>query len=145
LIDDHARLTNAACGKIGASMFSVPFIQSLTRFGIVGILAGLTQSSIFYALAKYTSLSGFVANTLAFIFALVISYFGQSRWTFADRTKRSIPRFLTIALASFTISSGGAWIVVDRWRFSPIWMVPIILIVIPATSFVLMRVWAFTR
>jgi putative flippase GtrA len=126
-------------------MFSVPFTQSLVRFGIVGILAGLTQAGIFYVLAKDTSLSGFVANTLAFFFALIISYFGQSRWTFADRTNRSIPRFLTIALASFIIGSGGAWIVVDRWRFSPIWVVPIILILIPATSFILMRAWAFTR
>ena len=138
-------MTKATRYNIGAFMFSAPLIQSLMRFGIVGILAGLTQATIFYVLARYTSLSGFVANTLAFFFALIISYFGQSRWTFADRTNRSIPRFFTIALASFIIGSGGAWIVVDRLGFSPVWVVPIILIAIPAASFVLMRAWAFTR
>lgn len=138
-------LIRTTCYKVRMTMPSAPIIKSLVRFGIVGILAGLTQATLFFVLEKYTGLSGLVANAFAFVFALLISYFGQSRWTFADRENRSIPRFITIGLVSLVVGSGGAWIIVDRWRFSPIWMLPVILFIIPAASFLLMRAWAFTR
>jgi putative flippase GtrA len=103
------------------------------------------QSAIFYIAVSQADLSGFVANTLGFAISLLISYFGQSRWTFADRKRRSVPRFLVVALTSFGIGSGGAWLIVDRLLFPPAVMVPIILIAIPSSSFVLMRSWAFKR
>lgn len=120
-------------------------IHSLFRFGIVGVAAVLAQALLFMLLVAHAGLSGFIANTLAFLASLLISYFGQSRWTFGDRTKRSVSRFLALVIVSFTLGSGGAWAVVDLWGRSPYWMLPVILIVIPLSSFFLMRGWIFTH
>lgn len=131
--------------KIQLPAATLHVLRSLLRFGIVGVGAVLVQAFLFLFLAKYLELSGFVANTLAFAVSLVISYFGQSRWTFSDRKERSVARFLTLAAVSFVLGSGGAWLVVDRWGYSAYWMFPAILILIPLASFLLMRGWVFTH
>jgi putative flippase GtrA len=119
-------------------------VLSLTRFGVVGAAAALVQATLFWLIMKNVAISGFSANTLAFAASLVVSYFGQSRWTFGDRPNRSILRFVMLALLSFAIGSAAAWLIVDRGGYSPNWMLPVILIVIPLTSFVVMRSFVFT-
>ena len=119
--------------------------QNLARFGVVGVIAVSMQAFLFLALAGYAGVSGFVANTVAYVVSLSISYFGQSRWTFSDRKKRSIWKFLILVFVLLMIGSVGSWLVCDLWGLSSAWMLPIILLVIPATSFVMMDRWVFTH
>src|ERR1044072_8888874 len=114
------------------------FLSALVRFGIVGTCAVLTQAIIFFVLANYAGFSGVGANTIGCAASLIISYLGQSRWTFSDRKDRSIPRFLVIAIVSFILSSGSGWVAVDWVKISPFWVLPIILLLIPFTSFLMM-------
>ncbi len=118
--------------------------ESIIKFGIVGLLAVVTQACSFVALTYYCGLSGFAASFWALIVSLMISYYGQSRWTFSDRKKRSIFKFSIIAMMSFVLNTGAGLLIVDWWQLSPIWVVPIILSV-PFFSFLTMRGWAFTK
>jgi putative flippase GtrA len=118
-------------------------LESVFLFGVVGAGAVLMQALIFFFLAQYAGLSGFAANTVGFAVSLVISYWGQSRLTFSDRKYRSVSRFLIIAVVSFVIGSGSGWLIVDVAHRSPLWVLPIILLAIPAASFFMMRGWAF--
>jgi putative flippase GtrA len=118
-------------------------LESVFLFGVVGISAVLSQAVVFFLLAQYVGLSGFWANTVGFAASLVISYWGQSRLTFSDRKYRSVSWFMIIAVISFVIGSGSGWLIVDVAHFSPVWVLPIILLVIPGTSFLMMRRWAF--
>jgi putative flippase GtrA len=118
-------------------------LGSLIRFGVVGTVSISSQASLFFFLANYAGFSGFTANAIGYAVSLLISYYGQSQWTFSDQKDRSILRFLAIAILSFILGSGGALLIVDWARASPLWVLPIILLVIPGMSFLMMRHWAF--
>lgn len=117
--------------------------QNFIRFGIVGVAAVLSQALVFMILTHNAQLSGFIANTVGAAVSFLVSYVGQSRWTFSDREEKSVPRFAFIALATLSIGNGSAWLIVDRAHASPYWVLPIILLVVPTLSFLLMRSWAF--
>ena len=119
--------------------------RSLARFGMVGVIAVSVQAFLFVVLAGYVGVSGFAANTVAYAVSLLISYFGQSCWTFSDRKKRSISKFLILVFVLLMLGSVGSWVVCDLWGLSSAWMLPIILLVIPGTSFVMMDKWVFTH
>jgi putative flippase GtrA len=117
--------------------------QNLFRFAVVGTIAVLVQACLFVVLTNNAHFSGLLENTLGYGVSLVVSYVGQSRWTFSDRNERSKFRLLFIAAVSLIIGSGGARLIVDWAQASPLWELPIILIIIPVCSFLMMRAWAF--
>ena len=114
------------------------------RFGVVGLIAAASQASLLVILNR-GGLSGFAANLVGWAVSVGVSYFGQSRWTFRDRERRSVLRFLAIAIMAFSVSSGGAWLIIDRAHASPLFVLPIILFVVPGLSFCLMWAWAFKK
>ena len=119
------------------------FLVKLFKYGLVGVLTVLTQAGIYLLLADYWRFSGLFSYSVAVVASLVVAYFGQSRWAFADRKSRSVLRCSIVAMASICIGSGSTWLIVDWGKLSPLWALPVMVVFIPFMSFLMLRVWAF--
>jgi putative flippase GtrA len=117
----------------------------VARFGIVGLATSATQAVAFLFLVNILGAPGSFSNVLAYFASLMVSYFGQSRWTFADRERRSLAKYGLAVIANLVLGSGLAWLIVDKGRFSSYWMLPVILIVLPATSYLMLGRLVFTH
>ena len=113
------------------------------KYGVIGILTVAVQAGIFILLAQHFRLSGLVSYVVAVITSLVVAYFGQSRWTFAARKSRSVVKYGVVVLISFALGSIGTWAIVDWARLSPFLALPLMVLVIPFLSFLMMRAWVF--
>jgi len=118
-------------------------LTSLFKYALVGMLTVATQASIFIFLASAVKLSGLVSYTLAVAASLMVAYFAQSRWTFADRKSRSPIKYLAVFIWSFCVGSTSTWIIVDWAKLSPFWALPVMVVVIPFMSFLMLRAWVF--
>ncbi len=121
------------------------FVQVI-KFGGVGVLATLVH--VFTALAARSLLHVEVqqANLIGFALAFVVSYTGHARVTFNApmRSGQQIYRFALVALTGFAASSATVWAVTGPMGLSfPVAMAAVAVIV-PAISFVAMRMWVFT-
>jgi putative flippase GtrA len=84
-----------------------------------------------------------MANAAGSVIALVISYLGQSRWTFSDRQDQSLTKFLCVAVITLLVGSACTWLIVDWAGKPPAWAVPVLLVVIPLISYLMISFWAF--
>jgi putative flippase GtrA len=119
-------------------------ILRLMRFGIVGLTAGLIHSGLFLLLVNKFGFPGWLGNITAFSIAFVVSYVGQSRWTFgAEHTSRRLVCYLATQLAALALNTGIATLIVDVAHLPAILFLPFPIVVIPVMTFVLMRLWVF--
>ena len=128
-------------------MRAVPeLLRTLFRFGIVGITAAGVHAGIFLALVEMFNWSGLAANIAGFALAFVVSYLGQSRFTFGIAgPPGAVLRFLATALTGLVLNAASAWLIVDILERSPYWVLPFLLVIVPAITFLMMRFWVFPR
>ena len=74
-------------------------MNQAARFGAVGLLATAVHVIVAILLVEVTGLRVFWANIAAFAAAVIVSYAGNHRWTFAcdGAHARYFPRFIAIA------------------------------------------------
>lgn len=119
-------------------------IAHLAKFGGVGLFATAAHIGVAFAFSVLGA-APLVANFAGFCAAVLISYFGHGRLTFAVDLNHADhgPRFLVTALISLLASSGITWLFTVHWR-APFWLtLGIIGLLIPAFNYVLMRLWVF--
>jgi putative flippase GtrA len=121
----------------------IELVQSFIKYGLVGILTVATQAAIFLLLANVLRLKGLLSYAIAVAISLIVAYFGQSRWTFADRKSRSVVKYLLVVVLCFCVGSLSTWLIVDWGRLSPFWALPVMVFFIPTMSFLMLRAWAF--
>jgi putative flippase GtrA len=123
-------------------------IGQLVRYGISGVGVTLIFTAVYEAVLRFSTSGPQIANTLAFMVAVVIGYIIHSRWSFRDHGSRDAParsttRFLIINLIGFALNSFWVWLIATRLGFSPrLPLVPIVTIT-PWLSFWLNRRWTF--
>ncbi len=116
----------------------------IARFGIVGLSAAAVHSGLFMLLVSYAGFSGAGATPIAFGCAFVVSYLGQSRWTFGvGHSHAQLVRYAITQLIGLGLNTIAAHFIVDIFGLKPVFCVPFIVFVVPAVTFVLMRVWVF--
>ena len=121
----------------------VELARSFIKYGLVGVLTVATQATLFLLLANGLRLQGLLSYAIAVGVSLLVAYFGQSRWTFAERKSRSVSKYLAVVVISFCVGSASTWLIVDWARLSPLWALPVMVLFIPVMSFVMLRSWAF--
>ena len=55
------------------------------KFLSVGLFATFVHALIFLFLLEIFKISGQISNIIGFIFAFIVSYIGQRKWTFSER------------------------------------------------------------
>jgi putative flippase GtrA len=118
----------------------------IARFGIVGLGAATVHAVLFMLLVEGARWSGAAATPVAFLCAFIVSYLGQSRWTFrADHAWPQFARYAATALVGLGLNVLAAWSIVDIAGWPPAFVLPFALGAIPALTFVMMRLWVFRR
>lgn len=122
----------------------VHLIRQLLSFGIVGIAATFAHVSVAWLLIDATRLNPYFANSLGACVAFTISFLGNAGWTFqTDRSRwSSASRYAFVSLTSFMMTS--AILAIIRFKEWPTYVyVLLVLAAVPATTFLLAKLWAF--
>ena len=123
-------------------------VAQIFRYGVSGGAAALLYSVIYWELVSGLTVKPIVANAVAWLAALVLSYGLHSRWSFREQvrdpgSRQAMGRFLCINLAGLALNSFWVWLFVDVLKFdvrAP--LIPVLLIT-PWFMFYACRRWAF--
>lgn len=120
-------------------------LRQAVRFGLVGAAATAVHTGVLIVLVEMNVTQPTPANVLAFCCAIFISYFGHYYWTFSStaRHQTAFLRFSVAAVVGFLLNYGIFAVIVDTWRMNYLIALAIVLILVPATTFALNKLWAF--
>jgi len=122
-------------------------VRQAARFAVVGAAATSTHVSVAVLAVERLSTPVLLANALAFAAALLVSYFGNHAWTFrrSGRHNKHFPRFLLIALAGLAANQAIMFAIVNLAGLNYLFGLALVVLIVPASSFVMSRRWAFTE
>jgi putative flippase GtrA len=113
------------------------------RFGLVGVANTAVHAGIVIALMEAFVPPAFLANGIAFVFANLMSYALNSRFTF--RTPLSFlgyRRFLFVSLVSLALTLLITSVVeIVGWHYGV--GLAMVILVVPVLNYLVMKVWAF--
>lgn len=115
------------------------------RFGVVGIIATLVHLAVAWMAARLFGAPPFLANAAGFAAAFACSYLGHFYWTFGQRAGHvaRLPRFLIVSGTGFAMTNLVVWLVVKVAEQPFEVALAGILFVVPLTTWLLSRHWAF--
>ncbi len=121
--------------------------SKLSRFSLVGVLATVTYFVSTNLLAMSNSVSPQVASICGYAMGMFVSFFGQSRYTFAVGANSwgQVRRFVVLSIGGFLFSWGGVYLAVEWLKVSVFWGSLATAAIIPATNFVVMNCWVFSE
>jgi putative flippase GtrA len=123
----------------------VKSMRSIVAFVFVGGLTTGVHVAVGLICNQWFGLSPFNANLVAFAFGFFVSYFGHRSVTFRSRGRvsRSMPRFFAIAATNLFLNQAIVYSVVNILH-RPYWLaLAVMVLVVPAFTYVLSRIWAF--
>lgn len=118
--------------------------RELPWFAIFGIAASATHVAVALSAARWLGLSPLAANTVAFLAALGVSYFGNAVVTFRVEPWRisAFLKFCVLAVAGFILNQAIVYALTVRLGW-PFWASLLVVVaVVPPATFVLSKVWA---
>jgi putative flippase GtrA len=120
-------------------------LRSLWRFLAVGSMAALVHLGIAITFISEFRYAPLLANLIAFLVAVNISFWGHYHWTFQSRTgkKQAGIRFFYTNLGAFLINNLVLIFLLNLGVISDIIAVVVANLIIPIVSFTLGRLWAF--
>ena len=122
-------------------------MHQLIKFIIVGSLAAFVHLGVLRTVVGYFSLTPLSGNAIAFAIAFIVSYTGQSLWTFNHKQhehKGAALRFLaTQLLCSFVLNQGLYALLLGLTSLNYMLASFIVLITVPLVTYTLSKYWAF--
>ncbi len=119
---------------------------SISWFAIIGALAAGVHYIVAVSLELTSILTPIHANTVGFLFAFPVSYFGHRQFTFSAQNAshlHAFPRFFLVALTGFLANQ---LLVLNAIYFTrvPFWLVlGIVMVLVAVSTYFLSRYWAF--
>lgn len=122
-----------------------PLAQQAPLFAVVGVLATITHYVAALIAHEIFGLTPFVSNFVGYFSAVGITYFGNSRLVFRTRAfdLAQFVRFVVVSLTGLAMNQALTWLLVEQMGWPFRFALCLILVVVPAMSFVLSRAWAF--
>ena len=122
-----------------------PVLREINLFALVGVAATACQVAVSLAAQRWLALGAIVASLVGYAAAVGVSYLGNSLFTFRRPALHGpqFARFATISLTGLAINLATVWVCTHALGW-PLWlaMIPVVLVV-PATTFVMSKFWAF--
>lgn len=136
-------------GKIRATkprwFLKETLLATLSRFAFVGGIATGTYIVVSNVLIFLHFLPAAVASVAAYIIGMVVSYGGQSRFTFrVERSDIHQPlRYVVMSALGIGISYFNVFAADSLFRVNAFWGTLATAIIVPIASFLLMKFWVF--
>ncbi len=86
---------------------SRPAVKQFVKFSLVGVVNTATSVSVYLVMSRPAGLDPLIANAIAFMLAVTVSYNLNKRWTFRDQQRafvRQYSRFFLISLIGLGLS-----------------------------------------
>lgn len=119
-------------------------VREIVSFGAVGILATATHIAIAWFMYDGVGLHGAIANLFGSIAAFFVSFLLNATATF--RTTRPVAsagiRYLVVSIVSYLLCT-GILLVVERLELATFLFAVAVLLVVPPTTFFLVKFWVF--
>lgn len=98
-----------------------PIIVQLTRFGAVGIINTAVGLLAIYSVLFFFNANPILANLVGYAIGLVISFYLNKNWTFADNTSKSkvLPHYLILVTIAYLSNLGMVFIGMHFFNFGP--------------------------
>ncbi len=129
-----------------ALLHRYPLLRQLAYFGMIGTAAAITQLGIVVLLVELTGLKPLIANVIGFLFAFNVSYFGHRNFTFSGTNTHhhvAIKRLFIVAASNFIANEGLFYIFLNLFKiYYPIALL-LVLLILPAVTFLLGKFWVF--
>lgn len=121
-----------------------PLFRQASRFAVVGALATATHVTMALGANTLLKLSPLAANLVGYVCAVLVSYFGNARWSFEKtRDWGQFARFIVMSLAGLALNQAITWVATGPLGL-PFWLaLGVVVVVVPAVSFVVARIWVF--
>ena len=118
------------------------------KFAIVGGMATATHASLFVFIIETKIAKALQANFIAFGVAFLISFLGQYHWTFKNSSDthwaKKMAKFMIVALIGLGLNTAAVYIIVDKLLLPYLYAVLFMTTVVPVTTFVINKKWAFS-
>ena len=120
-------------------------LLQIGRFGIVGVAATVVHGASLYLFVEWALLNPVVANSCAFLIAVVVSYVGHYRWTFnaTSAHMNTFTKFFILALSGFLLNALIMEVVTNVAGLHYFIGFAIIVLTVPVATFVIGRHWVF--
>ena len=126
---------------------ATPTMNQIIKFALVGSVVALIHLSILHLMVNSDLLKPLMANAIAFIISFMVSYTGQSLWTFNHKQhnhKSAASRFLVTQLfCSFALNQGLYALLLEFTTLHYLLASVIVLVTVPLATFSLSKYWAF--
>lgn len=118
--------------------------RELPWFAVIGLSASATHVIVALSCARWLGLSPLAANSVAFLVALCVSYFGNAILTFRVEPwrLRAFVKFCALAAAGFILNQAIVYALTVRLGW-PFWLsLMVVVAVVPPATFLLAKLWA---
>ena len=122
--------------------------RRLVRFVAVGCAAAAVHFAVVVLLVENHVAPPLAANVIGWLVAFVVSFLGQHRLTFGDRSApiaRAAPRFFAISAAGFAINEAAYAVLLRVTAVRYDVALGIVLVGVALMTYVLSSRWAFLR
>lgn len=125
----------------------ITLLRQIGWFGVIGLTATAVHVATGLGLNKGVGMAPFWANLIAFCCALGVSFAGQTRFTFPGTAARqgAFARFTLVAITGLSLNQAIVWLVTSILAAPYEVALVIIIVTVPAVTFLLLKFWALRR
>ena len=118
---------------------------AIVRYVVVGVLGTAIHFGILAALVEWFHMDPVLSSGIGFVVTLIVSYVLNHTWTFRStaRHRSALPRYVAVSVLGLGLNTAVMYLAV---RVLGLWYVAgqaLVVVVVPATNFVLNRSWSF--
>lgn len=121
-------------------------LLQMVKFGFVGLSATAIHAAMLLFLVEKWGVGPVLASVPAFLTALVTSFLINHHWTFMAQGTygRYFSRYAAVSVAGLILNIGIMYGIVSLMHQSYIAGLGVVILVVPAVSFVFQRCWTFS-
>lgn len=126
--------------------FPLFFSKDFLKFGVVGVLATATHFAALSVFVEGFGIREALANGLAFLVAVSVTYFGQSKWVFREQSQtslRELVRFTVSVLFGFFANIAIMYVAVQAFQLRYQVGFVLAVLLVPMMTFVINKTWVF--
>ena len=118
--------------------------RGVASFAAVGIAASITYLLATYCLATQLGVASVPASVLGYLAGIVVSYVGQSQFTFrAGWSRQALAKFVAVSLLGIACSIALMHVLHEVWVYPVIYPIMATCVLVPALSFLAMNFYVF--
>lgn len=125
-------------------MLSRELLRQIITFGVVGVTATLVHYLVALFFTEFAALSVFLSNILGYGFAVSVSLFGHSVFSFRKKiTQKVVQRFVIVSLSTLAASEGVLFVLHDVLSVHHRIALAVVVCTIPVITFFLNKFWVY--